>query len=283
MVLPKVFKGDTKDSLLEGSLYGGLRKDLLAFDHPLKGLETKNITMNMGIAKFDVAKKELVVKDKPYELKFNEDKGEGELKMTVKDTDMKGGFTNMKDSPKFWLAGCRSLGFATVQTRVYYPESKSELGLKSSVAGVNCAADMVFDTLGPPKTGIFGASYKLPLAMPMYVGLVAKYAAAKSSVDTSFGVFTKLPKALIPGTESAAVGAEVYKDGSVLGGAKVVVDKTLSVQANCGLTGQIQASVVWSGLSAATVSCGYEGTPFYDLAGIGKGTGQKFGLQVKLK
>jgi hypothetical protein len=142
---------------------------------------------------------------------------------------------------------------------------------------------MVFETLGAPKTGIFGASYKLPLAMPAYVGLVAKYAAAKSSVETSCGVFTKLPKGLLPGTESAAVGAELYKDGSVLGGAKVVVDKTLSVQANCGLTGSIQASVVWSGLSAATVSCGYMGAPMYDLMGIGKGEAPKFGLQVKLK
>jgi hypothetical protein len=281
MVLPKVFKGDTKDSILEGSLFGGLRKDLLAFDHPLKGLETKNITMNMGVAKFDVAKK-LVVKEKPYEIKFNDEKGEGELKMTVKDTDMKGGFTNMKDSPKFWLAGCRSLGFCTVQTRVYYPESKSELGLKSSVAGVNCAADMVFETLGPPKTGIFGASYKLPLGMPTYIGLVAKYAAAKSSVDTSFGVFTKLPKGLVPGAESCAVGAELYKSGAVLGGAKVGVDKTLGVQANCGLDGGLQASVVWSGLSAATVVCGYEGSPVNDLIGK-KAIPSKFGLQVKLK
>merc|ERR1712224_515688 len=134
----------------------------------------------------------------------------------------------------------------------------------------------VFETLGAPKTGIFGASYKLPIAMPAYIGLVAKYAAAKSAVDTSVGVFTKLPKALVPGAESCAVGAELYKDGSVLGGAKVVVDKTLSVQANCGLTGIIQASVVWSGLSAATVSCGYEGTPL-------KPEKSKFGLQVKLK
>jgi hypothetical protein len=282
MALPKVFKGDTKDSLLEGSLYGGLRKELLAFDHPLKGLETKNITMNMGVAKFDVAKKELVVKEKPYEIKFNEDKGEGELKMTVKDTDMKGGFTNMKDSPKFWLAGCRSLGFATVQTRVHYPDSKSELGLKSTVAGLSCAADMVFETVGPPKTGIFGASYKLPLAMPTYVGVVAKYAAAKSEVDTSCGVFTKLPKGLVPGADSCSVGAELYKSGAVLGGAKVVVDKTTSVQANCSLDGSIQASVVWSGLSAATVICGYEGSPLKDVIGA-KGAPSKFGLQIKLK
>jgi hypothetical protein len=282
MSLPKVFKGDTKDSLLEGTLYGGLRKELLAFDHPLKGLETKNITMNMGVAKFDVAKKELVVKEKPYEIKFNDEKGEGELKMTVKDTDMKGGFTNMKDSPKFWLAGCRSLGFCTVQTRVHYPDSKSELGLKSKVAGLDCAADMVFEAMGPPKTGIFGASYKLPLAMPAYVGVVAKYVAAKGEVDTSCGVFAKLPKPLLPGTDSCSLGAELYKSGAVLGGAKVVVDKTLVVQANCGLDGGIQASVVWSGLSAATVVCGYEGSPVNDLIGK-KAIPSKFGLQVKLK
>jgi len=282
LALQKVFKGDTKDSLLEGSLYGGLRKDLLAFDHPLKGLETKNITMNMGVAKFDVAKKELVVKEKPYEIKFNEDKGEGELKMTVKDTDMKGGFTNMKDSPKFWLAGCRSLGFCTVQTRVHYPESKSELGLKSKVSGLDCAADMVFETMGPPKTGIFGASYKLPTGIPAYVGVVAKYAAAKSTVDTSCGVFAKLPKKLVPGADSCAVGAELYQNGSVLGGAKVVVDKTLSLQANCALDGGIQASVVWSGLNAATVTLGYEGSPLNSILQK-DGMKTKFGLQIKLK
>jgi hypothetical protein len=158
-------------------------------------------------------------------------------------------------------------------------EPKSELGVKSEIAGLACAADMVFETLGPPKTGIFGASYKLPLAMDTYVGLVAKYAAAKNDVDASAGVFAKLPAKLIPGTESASVGAEMFKSGAVLGGAKVVVDKTLSVQTNCALTGAVQASVVWSGLSAATVTCGYEGKPLDDPT-FAKA---KFGLQVKLK
>merc|ERR550537_1069739 len=118
--------------------------------------------------------------------------------------------------------------------------------------------------------------------MPTYIGLVAKYAAAKSEVETSCGVFTKLPKSLIPGTESLAVGAELYKSGAVLGGAKVVVDKTLSLQANCSLDGGIQASVVWSGLNAATVICGYEGSPLADMMGK-KGLATKFGLQIKLK
>merc|ERR550537_2096587 len=108
--------------------------------------------------------------------------------------------------------------------------------------------------------------------MPTYIGLVAKYAAAKSEVDTSFGVFAKLPKPLLPGTESCSVGAELFKSGAVLGGAKVVVDKTLSLQANCALDGGIQASVVWSGLSAATVTCGYEGSPLKDMSK------SKFGL-----
>merc|ERR1712118_371859 len=118
-------------------------------------------------------------------------------------------------------------------TRVNYPDQKSELGVKSEIAGVAA----------------------------------------------------KLPEKLIPGTESASVGAEIFKNGSVLGGAKVVVDKTLSVQANCGYENSgltnLQASVVWSGLSAATVTCGYEGSPLNDLSGTGKGS--KFGLQVKLK
>jgi hypothetical protein len=281
MALPTLFKGDTKDSLLEGHLYGGLRKDLNAFEHPLKGLDLKGLTINVGVAKFDMAKSELTVKESPYELKLNKEKGEGELKMTVKDMDMKGGFTNAKDGPvKFWVMGQRSLGFATVCTRVHLNEEpKSELGVKSEIAGLACAADMVFETLGPPKTGIFGASYKLPLAMDTYVGLVAKYAAAKNDVNASAGVFAKLPAKLIPGTESASVGAEIFKGGAVLGGAKVVVDKTLSVQTNCALTGAVQASVVWSGLSAATVTCGYEGKPLDDPT-FAKA---KFGLQVKLK
>jgi hypothetical protein len=278
---PTLFKADTKDGLLEGHLYGGLRKDLNAFEHPLKGLDLKGLTINVGVAKFDMAKSELTVKESPYELKLNKEKGEGELKMTVKDMDMKGGFTNAKDGPvKFWVKGQRSLGFATVCTRVHLNEEpKSELGVKSEIAGLACAADMVFETLGPPKTGIFGASYKLPLAMDTYVGLVAKYAAAGNNVDASAGVFAKLPAKLIPGTQSASVGAEIFKGGAVLGGAKVVVDKTLSVQTNCALTGAVQASVVWSGLSAATVTCGYEGKPLDDPS-FSKA---KFGLQVKLK
>jgi hypothetical protein len=278
---PTLFKADTKDGLLEGHLYGGLRKDLNAFEHPLKGLDLKGLTINVGVAKYDMAKTELVVKESPFELKLNTTKCEGELKMTVKDMDMMGGFTNAKDGPvKFWVKGQRSLGFATVCTRVHLNEEpKSELGVKSEIAGLACAADMVFETLGPPKTGIFGASYKLPLAMDTYVGLVAKYAAAKNDVDASAGVFAKLPAKLIPGTESASVGAEIFKGGAVLGGAKVVVDKTLSVQTNCALTGACQASVVWSGLSAATVTCGYEGKPLDDPS-FSKA---KFGLQVKLK
>jgi hypothetical protein len=278
---PTLFKADTKDGLLEGHLYGGLRKDLNAFEHPLKGLDLKGLTINVGVAKYDMAKTELVVKESPFELKLNKEKGEGEIKMTVKDMDMMGGFTNAKDGPvKFWVKGQRSLGFATVCTRVHLNEEpKSELGVKSEIAGLACAADMVFETLGPPKTGIFGASYKLPLAMDTYVGLVAKYAAAKNDVDASAGVFAKLPAKLIPGTESASVGAEMFKSGAVLGGAKVVVDKTLSVQTNCALTGAVQASVVWSGLSAATVTCGYEGKPLDDPTFANA----KFGLQVKLK
>jgi hypothetical protein len=278
---PTLFKADTKDGLLEGHLYGGLRKDLNAFEHPLKGLDLKGLTINVGVAKYDMAKTELVVKESPFELKLNKEKGEGEIKMTVKDMDMMGGFTNAKDGPvKFWVKGQRSLGFATVCTRVHLNEEpKSELGVKSEIAGLACAADMVFETLGPPKTGIFGASYKLPLAMDTYVGLVAKYAAAGNNVDASAGVFAKLPAKLIPGTESASVGAEMFKSGAVLGGAKVVVDKTLSVQTNCALTGAVQASVVWSGLSAATVTCGYEGKPLDDPT-FAKA---KFGLQVKLK
>merc|ERR1719352_1865879 len=84
----------------------------------------------------------------PYELKLNKEKGEGEIKMTVKDMDMKGGFTNAKDGPvKFWVMGQRSLGFATVCTRVHLNEEpKSELGVKSEIAGLACAADMVFET-----------------------------------------------------------------------------------------------------------------------------------------
>jgi len=286
--LPTLFKADTKDGLLEGHLYGGLRKDLNAFEHPLKGLDLKGLTINVGVAKYDMAKTELVVKESPFEMKLNMTKGEGDIKMTVKDMDMMAGFntqpkTDKKptDGPvKFWVKGQRSLGFATVCTRVHLNEEpKSELGVKSEIAGLACAADMVFETLGPPKTGIFGASYKLPLAMDTYVGLVAKYAAAGNNVDASAGVFAKLPAKLIPGTESASVGAEIFKGGAVLGGAKVVVDKTLSVQTNCALTGAVQASVVWSGMSAATVTCGYEGKPLDDPTFANA----KFGLQVKLK
>ena len=58
MVIQTRFKGDTKDNLvdltitkdnlLEGHLYGGLRKDLHAFEHPLKGLQLKGLTINVG-------------------------------------------------------------------------------------------------------------------------------------------------------------------------------------------------------------------------------------------
>ena len=48
MVIQTRFKADTKDGLLEGHLYGGLRKDINAFDHPLKGLDLKGLTINVG-------------------------------------------------------------------------------------------------------------------------------------------------------------------------------------------------------------------------------------------
>jgi hypothetical protein len=207
------------------------------------------------------------------------DKGEVEGKYK----DFKGGLSGLTKDGKLgmWLASSRKFGIVMGSTRVYYPTAKTELGLKASMAGVDCAADMVFDSVGAPSSTLLGASYLLPMLPSCHLGAVAKAKGLKD-FDLSAGVFSKVPKALIPGFDSLSVGAEVQmpsgKSTTVMCGADLVVDKLLAVKATAGSTGIARVSMVSSHISAATCTAGVEMDLMSGLLVPGK-----FGIQIKLK
>jgi len=275
---PAPFKSDCKDSLVE-KLFGGIRKDLLTFDHPLNNLSSKGVALKTGGVTFDLDKKELTIKDAPYELKLTADKGEVEGKYK----DYKAGLSGLKSDGKLgmWLAASRKFGILTLQQRGYFPSAKTELGLKASVSGVDCAADMVFESVAPPKSMLLGASYLVPLSMPLHIGAVAK-AKGLTDFDLSMGVFSKLPKTLTPGFDSLTVGAEMQmpsgKDATFLAGSDLVVDKLLAVKATAASSGIARVSMVSSHLGSATCTAGVEMDLMSGLLVPGK-----FGIQIKLK
>jgi len=268
---PQSFKAPFSAGYVEG-LFNKSRKTLFLDSHPLSGMKTKDLGFKNGKAFYNMDKQELTVKDGAWEIKAELGKQNVELQNELDNTtSVKFGVNGIGKDPKVFCGGTSSFGLATVQATIF-SDLAAEVSSKASVAGLDLAGDVTLSSAGL-GTGSFGASYGLPMGKKTAVGAVVAY----PEMDTAVCAYTD---AAVPGTDGASLGAELHLpsggDMNALVGAKVALDKQLSIKAAAGLNGICHISFIQA-FKDMQLTAGMEA----DLMS-GAANPTKFGMELKM-
>jgi len=253
-------------------LFAKSRKELFLDKHSLAGMKTKDLGLKNGKAFFNMDKKELSIKEGSWEVTAAMEKQDIELKNAFdKTTTVKFGCDGLGKEPKVWCGGASKVGPLSVDGKVY-ADLAAEVSCKTSVSGLDLAADLKLDQGKGPK-GQFGASYALPFGKKTSVGAILSYPEMDSAV-CAFG------NVAVPGTKSATLGCELQlpagKAPNALFGGKFGLDDQLSVKTAAGLNGLCHIFFIQA-FKDCTLTTGMEADLF-----SGSPTPSKFGIELKM-